>query len=1734
MKEKKIQKLLSLILSVFMVFSVMTVPAFAAPTDNAAPEPSAAAEAADTDADKASEKTDKTDKETAAENNSDKDQKSDTISVEENFGTYKVDANDIDVSDVGTGVVLSDVESDKIDTDDPEIATIEEELKEITVLNDEGKSAALTEEQIQTILHLYSQYINQWKDNANVLGIQVPFFLQFNDTEKDGLGTLGEMLALAGYTVEDVRNGDYKYDDLVGMIQNFYYADKYAIEYYSTDILNGCKEAAAAVDKSGAKNIVQEMLVINDWLAHKNTFDMSYIMNMGKDEPVILAEEPQQHEHYDEIYDDMYALYEDQIRQTFRQKIEDGIKDAVYNQALEQAQAAYDDIYNQVYQGLLKSGKPDNEETAAIAEEQTQAQIKKIAEDAVTDVVDNGMPATDEQGDPIIGEDGNQVRVPLKDVIDKQMDQPLDDLGGKSPNQVIPVYAEQAATGLTNGIIGAWEGNHVGVFADGTSVCAGYSKAFVYLLQYMHPEIYGKNGAGTDMSKAENWKTADQLYYDKDDNTKLNINNDYLVDMVRITFDASVTMYGEKADKNFAGDHFWNAVKVDGKWYYIDPCYTDIYVECMSRDRVEIDGTMNHLYFMFSHNTALKMYDGNMKEIKSLYSDVATDTSYEGSWYSRSASNTYSDGNYFYYLYDSTDMLKTMGIMNDFSSGGDQNDIDFESLMNTKDPDYKLVRHKISEDDKLATDGDLPGDSDYETLIDFNCKENEDDETTVAKVYDPVNNEMVENELLTKLFAQFKEECDIYPSIKLTTALYKGKLYFNLSNCILSYDISSGDVNLVKKYDTVYAQRNPEVAFGGMGFSVVDSENKADFTVKDHPIAAMTIKEDGKMYVSIATNFAFISGKDAHSFADDAEKGKYGYEFEETNYNPDYSNYFDSSKYDDEQLAEIGYSREINDNDEFMWSAVFVDTLESNEFTTKSDTLKEDSLHDEHTHHYVEFNEEYYTKDDSGNWNTGKCYVCTICKYAVSEPTEPKKSDSMSDEDFKKLQAEYEEELEIYNNAVKTAGHTYVPTDAEWSEDHKVTFSKLECSSVCPEKESVLDCLIGDKSISVELDEPVTEQAEVTGYEGSCTDGATVVYTAAGTAAATVAGEAKDCPYTATQKVELEPGQHKYTGTFTWAEDNTSATADLTCEICGDKHEGVEAVVEKDTEASVAATCEKPGKDIFVATATVKDADDKVIGTVTDTKEIEIPATGHKYDLEKDPEFTWADDYSSATATFVCTNDSEHTTTVDCVVSDETTDATCTKEGSATYTATVTFEGKEFSDEKTEEIDALGHDYQAKFSWGKTDSGERMAQATLTCIRCNDKHQEVCEVTSETTEPTCTEKGKTVYTATCEFNGKEYSSDPVEEEIAATGHKYDLKKAPEFTWADDYSSATATFVCTDDSEHTTTVDCVVSEKTEGCTCTEAGTTTYTATVTFEGTDFKDAKEAKAPALGHEYSEPEFKWSDNEDGEKVAYAYFTCSRCEDEQIKSCEVTSTTTEPTCTEKGKTVYTATCEFNGKEYSSDAKTEVIPATGHDTKSELTKATATKDGTITDRCQVCGWIVAKRTIPRASSIKLSYTSYTYNGLVKTPTVTVKDAKGKSLTKNTDYTVSYTAGRKNVGTYKVTITLKGNYSGSKMLSFKINPKGTSISSMTRYSKAFTVKWKKQSTQTSGYQILYSTSSKFKSGNKYVTVTSNKTTAKKITKLKSKKKYYVKIRTYKTVNGTRYYSGWSSVKYVTTK
>ena len=220
--------------------------------------------------------------------------------------------------------------------------------------------------------------------------------------------------------------------------------------------------------------------------------------------------------------------------------------------------------------------------------------------------------------------------------------------------------------------------------------------------------------------------------------------------------------------------------------------------------------------------------------------------------------------------------------------------------------------------------------------------------------------------------------------------------------------------------------------------------------------------------------------------------------------------------------------------------------------------------------------------------------------------------------------------------------------------------------------------------------------------------------------------------------------------------------------------------------------------------------------------------------------------------------------------------------------------------------------------------------------------------------------------------------------------------------------------------------------------------------------------------------------------------------------------------------------------EVSTDIFETVCDAIGHSYGSWVitTKATTSSNGKKTKTCSVCG-TTKTSTIKKISTVKLSTTTYTYNGKVKTPSVTVTDSSGNKLTKGTDYTVSYPSGRKKVGTYSVKITFKGNYSGSKTVKFKIKPKATTLKSLTASKKAITVKWTKKTTQTTGYQIRYSTSSSF-SSYKTVTISSYKTTSKKITGLKSKKKYYVKIRTYKTVNGTKYYSSWSSIKSIKTK
>ena len=1407
--KKRSKMLLSLFLSAMMVFSVVpsTVLAETAPEEtpavqenpteavqdntntNEAEDPATEDSVTEDDATEATTDSSNTDNDAVAQ--TDTDENKVTISG------ITIQTPVIQFEGANAAVAEALTKDIKIDESDPAIQSLREALGDLEMVggeagtesnesnistadlyeaDEQAETKKLTEDQINTVVGMYQQYLNQWSANANVLGVQNPFFLDFND-DTDGLGILGQMLALDGKSVQDIRDGKVSYDDLTGMIFTFTYGDKLGIKYYGPDVTNARDEALAAVTASGAQTKAQKLLVLNDWLAHNNTFDMSYIMNSGKksdDDKPMIAKDPQKQKHEDEVYDEIYKVYEPQIKQNFHDQIYAGIKQELLVKFYK----------NAIAQTLVKAGQSEEDANAYV-----EANKEAIEKDPEAFVKENLLDAAEplkQEADKFIKnaeEKGVEVSEGVTMTVEQLTQQQLDsddpalDMDGDgtketSFKQALPIYAKQAATGMTTGVINYWEGTQFGAFGMGTSVCLGYSRAFSYLVQCLDKDIYLKDPSkgydskktvtaddGTTSEVCDNWKIAKELYYGSDGKT-LDINAGYTVDLVRISFQSNVTMYGEEQE-DFGSDHYWNAVKVDGQWYYVDPCYTDVYTEVMSRDRVETDGDMNHVFFLFSDTDARKLYQGNFSVLRSLYQNEATDTTYEKAWMARAASNVYYADGYAYYMYDSTDLFDRVS-----STSMNQSQ---------KAAEYKIVRHKLTNKDT----GD--GDSDYETLINFTDKKNDDDDDTFVSVLNK-DGKMEKNDLLTKLYAQFVDEQSIYPSIGLTAALYTdGKIYFNVSNDIVSYNPADGAVAVVKEYNTVSAKRDNTKLFGGMAFTTTD-EKSADFTVTNHPIAGLTVKGD-ELVVSIGTNFAFISGKSKL-----LDHSSYGYEFEETDYNPTYTNY---KKY--QQFM----GSQSNDNDEFMWSANFVDTVDMKTLTGTShnyETVSEpaycgrnafteercsdcglikegtrvEAENTAHEHHYIKFHETYYTKTDSGNWNEADNYVCPECGACITEPVKSK---------YEQANSTYEKRKAIWDEAQKNAaeGHAYTATDAEWSDDHtSVTFQNLKCET-CANQINKLDCLLESDenatnkanrdSIEKALSEKVTATAKLVSHTGTCDQGVTSTYKAT--------GKTDDgYRYTASDKKTSDAGQHQYTGTWAWEpvkDDNgnvTGYTASVTgvkCSVCDDEPKAEQITVAdavKDTEKSVAATCTEKGKDVYTATATVKDAEGKTeIGTLTDTYEVELAALGHKYGA---PVWNWTkgeNNTYTATATFTCANDEKHVETVDAKVTEKSDGATCTEAGKITYTAKVTFEGKDYTGTKTEEVAALGHDYKVseKDGWKWTADKEKgyTAVATFVCSRCKDSHDVTADVVKED------KNSQIIYKATAKYTdetGKEFTA----------------------------------------------------------------------------------------------------------------------------------------------------------------------------------------------------------------------------------------------------------------------------------------------------------------------------------------------------------------------------------------
>ena len=434
-----------------------------------------------------------------------------------------------------------------------------------------------------------------------------------------------------------------------------------------------------------------------------------------------------------------------------------------------------------------------------------------------------------------------------------------------------------------------------------------------------------------------------------------------------------------------------------------------------------------------------------------------------------------------------------------------------------------------------------------------------------------------------------------------------------------------------------------------------------------------------------------------------------------------------------------------------------------------------------------------------------------------------------------------------------------------------------------------------------------TESGQHTWNDGQVTTAATCTENGVMTYTCTMCSDTKTETIAATG--------HAY-GAPVWKwNDDFKATATFTCTNDATHVENVTAEVT--SAVTTPAACETTGVRTYTAKVTFEDKE------YTDTKTEVIPATGHAYGA---PVWKWNDDFT-ASATFTCANDPSHVKNVTATVTNAvTTEATCESTGVRTYTAKVTFDGKDYTDTKTEVIPATGHAYGAPV-WKWND--DFTASATFTCA--NDpshvKNVTATVTNAVTTEATCETDGVRTYTAKVTFEGKEYT-DTKTEVIPAKGHT--LTAVAEVPATCETAGVKAHWKC----------------EVCGKLFSDA-----------EGKTETTLEKLAIPATGHAYGEPVWKWNDD----FTASATFTCSNNDShvETVNAAVTNEVTTEATCKADGVRTYTAKVTFDGKDYT-DTKTEVIPATDHDTELVGAKdATCTEDGyTGNEVCKVCQTVV--------------------------------------------------------------------------------------------------------------------------------------------------------------------------------
>lgn len=261
--------------------------------------------------------------------------------------------------------------------------------------------------------------------------------------------------------------------------------------------------------------------------------------------------------------------------------------------------------------------------------------------------------------------------------------------------------------------------------------------------------------------------------------------------------------------------HYYNVVQLEGTWYYVDVCYDDVVVPHFKGVRIETNGNCYHKFFMISYEKFKELADLKDRSLVDNYRQKCKDNSFEKSWFYLVDSTIYYNDEYWFYVKKQ-------------NSSGNLG----KKFVYIEKKDQIVSRHRKSDEENTVVDlasGTICSINGEISYIDYGLK----------------------SQYVVDIFMD-----RIYPGLQHTIALYEDKIYFNIANKLYEYDCSNCAITKVKEYNIINAQKNNENDEQGVYCLTSKKYENIIFKVLNRPIAGIDLKNDGILYIDIATNFS--------------------------------------------------------------------------------------------------------------------------------------------------------------------------------------------------------------------------------------------------------------------------------------------------------------------------------------------------------------------------------------------------------------------------------------------------------------------------------------------------------------------------------------------------------------------------------------------------------------------------------------------------------------------------------------------------------------------------------------------------------------------------------------------------------------------------------------------------------------------------------------------------------------